>query len=165
MKPIFTHERLLQVLRYDRVSGIFRWRAAIGRRIRVGAVAGCTGPDGYVRIEIDGVTYYAHRLARFYVLGSWPVNQVDHIHGVEAGNGWDNLRDATHAENNRNSARRNNRCGWKGVKQSRAPGRWSSKIQVDLKSTHRGTFATPEAAHAAYAAAAVVHHGEFARTA
>ena len=161
-----THERLLDVLRYDPVSGNFYWRVATSNksRIKAGAIAGRTKPDGYVTIKIDGVSYYAHRLARFYVIGEWPANGVDHKHGVEAGNGWNNLRDATSGQNNRN--RKLLTSSWSGLKgASKYRGRWRARICTNGRRQYLGSFASPEAAHAAYVAAGAVLHGEFARTA
>lgn len=162
-----THERLVEVLRYDPVSGNFYWRVATSRRVKVGAIAGCVqARDGYVVIRIDGILYLAHRLARFYVTGEWPVNEIDHIRGTEGGNGWNNLRAATSAENSRNKKRTiSNHSGFKGVRKHPLSKGWYAQIGANGKNRHLGTFATPEAAYAAYVAAAAVLHGEFARAA
>jgi hypothetical protein len=73
---VLTQARLRELLQYDPVTGVFRWRA--GRYI--GRVAGCSA-DGnhnrYARIRVDGRMYYAHRLSWLYVHGTWPA-VIDH---------------------------------------------------------------------------------------
>lgn len=75
----------------------------------------------------------------------------------------ENLREATHAQNNMNrGAQRNNALGIKGVRQM-ADGRFIARITANRQTQYLGTFQTAESAQAAYAAAATELHGEFAR--
>lgn len=73
-----------------------------------------------------------------------------------------NLRACSNAENGRNrGAQNNNTSGLKGV--YGRGGRWRAEIASKGVRKHLGYFANPEAAHAAYCAAAAKMHGEFAR--
>lgn len=87
-----THARLLEVLDYDPVSGLFRWRISNSNRAPVGAIAG-SRRKGHLAIRIDGVRHYAHRLAWLYMTGEWPKGQIDHKSRDGADNRWVNGRD------------------------------------------------------------------------
>jgi hypothetical protein len=72
------------------------------------------------------------------------------------------LRTATPSQNSANRRRpQNNRSGFKGVFAYR--GKWRATISKNGKSVLLGTYPTPQAAHAAYVAAARKLFGEFAR--
>lgn len=74
-----------------------------------------------------------------------------------------NLRECSSAENNRNRRGiESTKTGVKGVKLT-ADGTYEARIAVDGKRFYLGTFPDLAQAKAAYAAAAHVHHGEFAR--
>jgi hypothetical protein len=89
---------------------------------------------------------------------------VDHIDGDGLNNQRSNLRLATHTENLRNQRiRRDNTSGFKGVSWSKASGKWVAQIRMTGKIKYLGSFTTPEEAYAAYCAAALELHGEFAR--
>jgi hypothetical protein len=77
----------------------------------VGSIAGSLHKDGYVYIGIDGRLYLAHRLAVLYVTGEWPEQEVDHKNGVRDDNRWRNLRDASSAQNRRNTLGQHKRNG------------------------------------------------------
>ena len=98
--------------------------------------------------------------------GDWPKDQIDHRDGDPLNDAFDNLREATNAENCRNrSVKVTNRLGIKGV--SKAVGKrhgYQTAICVDGKKKYLGYFKTPELAKAAYDAAAARVHGAFART-
>lgn len=89
---------------------------------------------------------------------------VDHVDG----NGLDcrraNLRPATYAQNTWNQKRRSsNTSGYKGVHFEKRYGKWEARIRTGDRRLYLGRHATPEDAARAYDAAAIEHHGEFAR--
>jgi HNH endonuclease len=157
-------ERLREVLSYDPETGIFTRVKQTSNRIRVGDIAGSLNNTGYLLIRVDGIKYSAHRLAFLFMLGRWPDAEVDHINLIRSDNRWSNLREATHAENKRNSwVSRRNTSGFKGV--NKRGNRWYARIRADGDQIHLGYFATPKEAHAAYCRAAAKYHGKFARVA
>jgi hypothetical protein len=93
--------RLQALYEYNPLSGLFISRARIGSR-PAGSVAGSRNKDGYICIRIDGVSYYAHRLALLYVEGVYPAQVVDHINRCRSDNRYVNLRDVSVAVNNQN---------------------------------------------------------------
>ncbi|MCK9994539.1 MAG: hypothetical protein Dbin4_03059 [Alphaproteobacteria bacterium] len=146
--------RLKALLHYDPDTGAFTWRVKPNRRIRVGDVAGDLRPNGYRRIRIDGKPYAAHRLAWLYVYDRWPANQLDHMNGVRDDNRWDNLREATNAENSQNrNINSNSTSGLMGVCWHKQRQKLRAEIQIAGRKKHLGLFTTPEDAHAAYLAA------------
>lgn len=164
--PRLEHGRLLEVLSYDKETGKFHWLKRISIRIMAGDEAGSATPSGYVEIGIDGENYQAHRLAWFYVKGEWPKLQIDHKDTDRKNNRWPNLREATHGQNVHNSGpRKNNKSGFKGVSFNKERKLWQARIMSERKLHLLGHFETPQEAHAAYAAKAIVLHGEFARVA
>lgn len=161
---MLTADRLREVVDYDPGTGVFTWKASTRGHVKKGSVAGSVKERGYRGIGIDGILYREHRLAFLYQTGEWPKEQIDHINGVRDDNRYANLREATNAENRRNSKRRvNNRSGFKGVSWHNQSRRWRARIKLHGKSTHLGLFASKENAYAAYCAAAEKYHGEFGR--
>jgi len=126
--------------------------------VKAGAVAGYVGNDGYVRIRASGTRFLAHRLAWFYVHGTWPVGEIDHINGDRSDNRIANLRDVSRLTNRQNMrrAQADNRSGLLGV--SLANNRCKASIRSGGKNHHLGYFSSPEAAHAAYVAAKRQRH-------
>lgn len=160
---MLTVERLREALDYDPLTGVFLWRISNqSRYVYPGGPAGSRFSDGYYRIKLDGRSYMAHRLAWLFVHGVWPAAEIDHINGKPADNRIENLREASRTENCRNSRRRrHNPTKFKGV--IRSGSKWRAAISVDRRKICLGSFPSPEAAHAAYAAAARQFHGAFAR--
>lgn len=75
-----------------------------------------------------------------------------------------NLRIANNNENRMNQRMRSdNTAGFKGVCYRENRGHWIAQICVYGKHHYLGSYSTPAAAHEAYRAAAIKHHGEFAR--
>jgi hypothetical protein len=158
-----TRARLRELLDYDQETGEFRWRERMSRAVHAGDVAGTMDIDRYRRIMIRGTQYRAHQLAWLHMTGNWCPVMIDHRDGNPSNNRWDNLRRATISQNNANRrVHRNNRCGFKGVVRNDI-GRWRAAIYKNGRKHHLGSFATPQAAHAAYVAAARRLFGEFAR--
>ena len=98
-----THERLTELLSYDKDSGQFVWLKTNSNRAKAGCVAGTERKDGYVLIGIDGVLYTAHRLAWFYVNNYWPDGVIDHINRDRSDNRFCNLRCVSRFENAQNA--------------------------------------------------------------
>ena len=147
-------DRLQKLLDYDPDTGLFTWLVRTNKRIKIGAAAGSPHNEGYRQIKIDGEKHLAHRLAWLWMTGDWPAHQLDHINGIRDDNRWDNLREATQAENNQNMAmHRDNTSGFMGVCWHRLAGKWMAQIRVAGRSRYLGLFTTPEAAHEAYVAA------------
>jgi len=155
-----TADELRAMLRYDSETGHFYWlRSGTGRK-PISEPAGVVRPDGYIRITIDHIIYYAHRLAWLYMTGEWPPGQIDHRDGKS--NAWKNLRASNQTQNLQNSSVRCRKAvPLKGV--HRHGSGFRSRIRVNGRRLCLGTFRTPEAAHAAYAAAAKKYFGDFAR--
>lgn len=142
---MISHSRLLEVLEYDPIEGVFVRKAT-------GKVAGSVMTGGYRRVRIDGCVYLCHRLAWLYVHGSEPENEVDHINGDTGDNRISNLRLATHLENSQNRIVRKNRSGHPGARWVPSRGKWCSRIRVGGKEIHIGLFDSPAEASAAYLA-------------
>lgn len=149
--------RLHQLMDYDSSTGLFRAKTSRGC-LGKGKSAKWHNGNGYIRIEIDGRRYHAHRLAWFYSFGEWP-QYIDHINGDRADNRLQNLRNATQSQNAANMKRGKP----KGISFDQRTKRWVAQITVNYKNHFLGRFETPEAAHATYCAAALKYFGEFAR--
>lgn len=124
----------------------------------------CSGPvyavaNGYPDQDGKRGQIQMHRLIMAAPRGAL----VDHRDGNGLNNRRSNLRLATKAENARNKpAHRNNRSGIKGVHWSTQNRCWIALITHDGQKHHLGSFGTKEEAGAAYDAAALRLHGEFA---
>jgi len=151
MMPTLTQRRLHELLHYDAATGVFTWRVDHALN-RAGAAAGKSG-GGSLKIGIDGVRYFAHRLAWLYMTGKLPTNEIDHRNGVSTDNRWNNLRDVDHSVNqqNRRRAQRNNIVGLLGV--SPYGTRFRAKIKANGKHLHLGLFESADDAHAAFVTA------------
>lgn len=149
-------ERLREMLAYDPATGILTRREN-------GKVAGCLDVDsGYIRVRVDNVLMRAHRVIFAMVTGKWPELDVDHEDRNRSNNRWLNLREANDEQNKANSLR-SNALGLKGV--YRMKDKFQAQIQSRGRRINLGTYATPQEAHAAYAAKAIELFGEFARAA
>lgn len=168
-KPKLTLERLHEVLEYNPETGDFTWLISTGPRCVVGDKAGFAATHGYIRLSLDGSVYMAHRLAWFYMTGRWPLDFIDHENGVPNDNRYENLRQATHAQNMRNTrAAKNKNDGLpKGVKKTarkKGPDRYIATIWNGTNNLHLGLFNTPEEASAAYEAKANELYGDYRRS-
>lgn len=108
-------ERVREVLSYDPLTGIITWAIDMGNQ-KKGTIAGGMSTKGYWQIKIDGILYFAHILIWLGMTGEYPINEIDHKDTNRINNKWENLREATHNENQRNKTlNSNNTSGHKGV--------------------------------------------------
>jgi len=135
------------------------------------AKAGFVGQWNW-QAQVNGNTVYAVRTDRSdgtqrcvlmhrAVLGAVGETLVDHIDGDGLNCRTANLRRATRAQNQHNRRAQMGVIGLKGV--TKHHGKWRASIKADGAHHHLGYYATPESAHAAYAAASARLHGEFGR--
>lgn len=162
---LITHNRLLEVLDYNPLTGLFIWKMCLSRRIHIGDIAGTKSlaKDGkiYYKIKIDGIFYNAHNLAWFYVNKEWPINIIDHIKGNS--NAISNLREATYTQNAGNKdISKNKKHGFKGVSSSRY--QFCARICVKGKNKIIGYFSSALEAAKAYDQEAINVFGDFALT-
>lgn len=148
---MLTQERLHELLTYHPETGIFTWRKRPSNRVRVGDRAGRVDANGYRGIRVDGVLYYAHRLAHLYVLGVWPEHQIDHDNRVRDDNRWGNLNSVTRAKNLQNlGLAPTNTSGYRGVSYHRVARKWVAERWVAGVKHYLGLFPTAEAARDAW---------------
>lgn len=156
-------EELRLAFHYDRATGHLTYARA-RQNAHPGARAGHLHKDGYRRVRYMGKTYREHRVIFAIVEGRWPAAEVDHDNNIRDDNRWLNLREATPTQNRQNQIWPNQH-GAKGIDFHKPTGKWRARIHIAKgKRKYLGSFDTPEAAHAAYKAAAEKLHGEFART-
>lgn len=173
-----SQEYLLKRFFYSPEDGLLRWRQVTldthkrphwWNDMYAGKVVGCPNPDGHLAVHLDHQRFLVSRIIWKMVTGNEPLVLIDHRDRNPQNNIFSNLREATNSQNTSNSALNiKNTTGFKGafysepmVNGKRYP-RWQSKIMVNGKVIHLGSFKTGEEAAAAYQAAALKHHGEFA---
>jgi hypothetical protein len=157
-------EDLKTIWRYDPNTGLFYWKVR-RQHVRLGAVAGCVTKKGYVHLHHAGKSYRAHRVAWYFMTGSWPPPHtklhVEHCDGNKANNRWSNLALVTQSKNLQNlndKLKRNNKSGYRGVylkpnlKKATAK-RWRADITVEKRPILLGYFVSRDDAIAARKAA------------
>jgi len=91
--------------------------------------------------------------------------QIDHIDGNSLNNCRTNLRICNNAENNRNKALTiSNTSGFKGVSWNSDVKKWNSRIKYNYKTYHIGLYNDLKECALSYDIAALLIHGEFAKT-
>jgi hypothetical protein len=156
-----TRERVQELLAYDPLTGVLRWKVKRGSRA-AGQVAGTINADGYLIINIDGHGYRASQIAWLSATGDWHPF-LDHRNRQTDDNRLANLRPATRAQNGWNRRAKLNKrySDHKGVSFDRSRGKWTAQISADHQVENLGRFDSEEQAISAYRAAAVKKHGEF----
>ena len=127
----------------------------------ISQIAWTLDPRGYVVGRPAG-RKSSVTMHRWIVFGGKKGSGVDHRDGDKLNNRRGNLRKATQSQNSKNTLlAKNNTSGFKGVSKA-AGGRWRARITVERKEIRLGVFDTKADAAAAYDAAALQLHGEFA---
>lgn len=138
-QDLLTLEQLDELLSYDSISGIFRWKVTRNNYVQAGQIAGSIGDQGYIAIKINGKSYQAHQLAWFIFYREWPREVPDHINHCESNNAIKNLRDVSSSDNYKNRRRRSdNKSGVVGV--SLRSGKWQARIVADGRRISLGYF-------------------------
>lgn len=146
VKPLPPRDRILQLVTYDPLSGLFtykdcptqskRWRSKCAGNPALAYPHG----GGYFWGYIDGQKVYAHRAAWKVMHGTDPLF-IDHINGNRADNRIVNLRNVDRTGNARNCKRqRNNKSGMPGVHWYKPYGKWQVYISKNNKRVNLGYF-------------------------
>lgn len=161
-KQLPSVERLREAFAYDPLTGALTWRTKVARSVVVGNQAGCARSDGYHTVRLDGVQMLVHRVIWAIVTGAWPQERIDHEDTDPGNNRWVNLREAPHWGNMANrSVMPNNHLGIKGIRQR--GDKFLASITINCRQIHLGTYSTEQDAADAYAEAATLAFGQFAR--
>jgi hypothetical protein len=156
-----TQKLVKEMFQYEK--GKLFWKKNPGNQIHTGSIAGTIKPDGYCRIEIDGKSYYLHRLIFLYHNGYLP-KYIDHIDGNPRNNIVVNLREVTFSQNRMNSRKiKNTSSIYKGVNFHKRINKWQVRIGKAGERIHLGYYTTEEKAALAYNKAALELFGEYAR--
>ena len=172
--PLPAQDYINEAFSYDKISGFLHWKERPREHFgsfqsyisfnmlypgkRAGTVY-TTRKWRYLNIRLMNRSWSAHRIIYKMVTGEEP-DEIDHIDRNGLNNAWTNLRPCTKAQNMQNRRSAGNKSGFRGV--SAAGKRWAANISTEGVTTYLGLFDTPEEASAAYNAAAVLLHGEFA---
>ena len=151
------HDDVNMLFRYE--DGALYWKVDRGSNAKAGFRAGRKLPTGYRSVHVSGRRYQEHRLIYLLHHGEMPV-QIDHINGVKDDNRVENLRPATHSQNQVNTA---DRTDFRGIRLVKKTGRWMARIYKDGKELRVGTYATECEAREAYRKRAQELFGVFVR--
>jgi hypothetical protein len=156
-----TAELARELWSYDSETGELRWRVRAAQNVKIGSIAGThISNKRYWAVRVKRKPYAAQKVIWLIVTGEWPDGIIDHIDNNGLNNAWNNLREATSAQNCGNRRREKiHQTGFKGV--SRVSKRRT--FRAKFRGKEIGHFYTPEEAHAAYAAAANAYFGEYSR--
>lgn len=178
VKTELTQELLSRYFEYHQETGNLYWKHRIPDEHHsetscnkfnaryAGEKAGGYNGQGYIVLSILGnYGVRAHRIIWILMTGKDSELLIDHINGRRDDNSWKNLREATKSQNstNRKNNTKEGSSKYKGVYWHTSYEKWQSRIKVNGKTIHLGTFKTEYEAHLAYTEAAKLHHGEYAR--
>ena len=124
---------------------------------------------GYLKINLPkegkSSTMKIHKLvAEAFVDNPEGKHCVDHIDSNRKNNNCENLRPATHVENNRNRSKRANASSsYYGVSWVKNREKWKAQISINGTVVNLGSFVDEKEAAAVFNAAALVHYKKFAK--
>ena len=118
---------------------------------------GCVKSNGYRLVSINNKTYKFHRVVYFINNPDWDIhnssmdNYIDHIDQDKLNNNIENLRVATHQQNQWNT-------NAKGYYFFKPYGKYKAEIKADGMRKHLGYFTSEDDARNAYLNAKAKHH-------
>ena len=161
MSKSITLSELKKCLEYNSETGVWKWKETLSARALTGEIAGTIGVHGYRIITLHGKKYRSSRLAWFYVKGIWPSFYIDHKNRNRSDDRFDNLREATHTENQKNMTKQKHKTLPKGVFIDKRRNKIYSKIICDGNFHWLGYHKSIADAETAYRLASKKLFGEF----
>jgi len=145
-KQLPSPELLRKVLRYEAETGKLFWlvrpnmRKSWNTRYAGKEAFAYKNRRGYLRGAISGKCCKAHRVIWAIVHGVWP-DQIDHINHDKSDNRIENLRSVYAKDNAKNMSKsKANTSGYTGVTWSTKDSKWYSRIMIEGKCKHLGSF-------------------------
>lgn len=152
-KTIDLVQQLTGHISVDELKEIFTYSEGNLIHKKNGKIAGYVDPGkkGYVRIQLNGKKYYAHRL--IWMLHFGYINDdllVDHKNNIRGDNRIENLRllDMQQSNQNKRNSYKNSLSGFLGV--SRKGNKFRARICHEGKQISIGVFSSPVEAHQEY---------------
>jgi hypothetical protein len=146
------------------IKQLFSYNPLTGTIYRVEGRADRLGLIGHTEeVSVKGTRVMKSHLAWALHHGYWPSELIDHRDGDHQNTRIDNLREATHTQNQHNKVgfgKYPKGVVYKGEVDRKKP--WTARIRVNGKKKSLGAFATMEEAAAAYVNAANKVQGDFA---
>ena len=156
---MLTQERAKSLLALEE-DGRLRWIDHYQRPDLIGKLAGSRN-QGYWRLAVDGVQYYACQIVWLIVYGYIPDVTIDHEDQDGYNDRPGNLRLSTKGQNAMNSRMNSrNTSGLKGVSMCSSTGQWRADIRVNGKSKNLGRYNSAQEAHLAWRSEAIKAFGE-----
>jgi len=118
--------------------------------MKKGSEVGTVCQTGHLKTLIKRKPHLLHRIIFMMHHGFLP-QFLDHIDGNPSNNRIENLRPATHSQNNLNRGKhKRNTSGYKGVTWVSTAGKYSTRIAINGKRFFLGYFDDAQEAHKAY---------------
>lgn len=161
---------LRQVFDYTPETGQLIWKRRPWERSQwnnrcAGKKAGHVRKDGREVVSVNGVLYYSSRIIWAILNGEDCEAQIDHVDLDKNNNLPENIRTASHAQNNANKGlRKDNTTGLKGICYVVSRKAFLAQLVVNKKRVLNKYFKTAKEAETAYREAAEQYNGAFART-
>jgi len=158
-----TQEQLQKIFSYK--DGNLYWEIVTCSKLKVGQKAGWSGKKGYLYSRVGYKSYAIHRLIWIFHNGNIEDGKIiDHIDRNILNNKIENLRLATHSQNNQNSAKKStNSSGFKNVYWSTEKSRWIAKCDVNGITKYGGAYKSLNDAVQAAILLRKKFHAEFAQ--
>ena len=146
---------------FEYCEGHLYWKVS-KRGVKKNQPAGTINLHGYWQTQIDGKIYKNHRLI-FLMFYGWLPDQIDHIDRNSLNNKIENLRQATNAENQRNSkVKVTSLSGIKNIKWEKRRKKWLVRLTINGQEKHFGYFSNLEIAKTKALEARKLYYGDFA---
>lgn len=146
---------------FEYKDGDLFWKKKAAKNTIVGSKCGTIDKDGYIIITLNRQRYRAHQIVFMMFNGYFP-QKIDHKNGIPNDNKIENLREATHTENMRNTKiPKTNTSGIKGVCWSKANKKWLVSLKVDGKNKYFGYYYDIEVAKFVCETMRHKYHGKF----
>lgn len=153
-EALILREKIMAVLEYNPLTGMFRWKKRSNTRCAEGWFEGSKCSAGYTQVCVFGNHLTGHQVAWLIYHGTVPKHEIDHENRNRSDNRILNLRDIPHGKNNKNNKMsRSNTSGHTGVYFSKNENKWNAAIHVDYRKINLGRFNTKAEAISARKAA------------